>query len=182
MKTCRHITGFHLAKIIKPILFWKSFHSELFFRRLLYSKFSGTECSSSSSVIPLSCSVYISLLWPWSWARHSWNTGLQLVCHSVVWMYPFSLSALFPCFFIHSHCFPSAWPEFSWRVTQRLGNTHSKVSVHDFTQPNYRTSTVSPPWEPRPPRNQNSSQQSPKIWLSLPLASEEEGKERTGEL
>lgn len=33
------------------------------------------------------------LHWLRSCAHHSWNSGLGLVCHSVVWMHPFPLSA-----------------------------------------------------------------------------------------
>lgn len=50
-----------------------------------------------------------------------------------------SLSALL---FIHSHFFSSAWPEFSCRFTQRLGNTLNQVSIFGMTLHNNKTSTV----------------------------------------
>lgn len=52
-----------------------------------------------SVLLYLSFSVFCtSLLWLWSSARHSWNTGHGLVCHSVVWLQHISIPSLtFPC-------------------------------------------------------------------------------------
>lgn len=107
---------------------------------LLLSSFCSTVCTS--------------LLWLWSWARRSWNTGLWLVCHSVVWMHHMSVPSL-----PFLHLFSLVWPECSCRFMQRLGNTRIRLSLHDNTLQHTRASTVSPPWEARPPRNHARARQ-----------------------
>lgn len=169
VKTWCYITGFQLAKTKKccrclfpceMLPLWDLFQMCFVFPNTEYKLFF---LSSTDSPLFFCFTVCISLLWLWSWAHHSWNTGLGLVCHSVVWMHPFPL-CLFPVF-IHSHRFSSVWPEFSCRFTQRLGNTRNKVSLHDIILQNNKTPNVSPSWEPRPLCNQVRASQTQNMTL-----------------
>lgn len=73
----------------------------LCFRTVLYSKTSTISCSASFQ-------LHSDLDWCWqSWVYHSWNIGLWLVCHCVVWMQHISIPFLLsPCVLCSS--FPSS--------------------------------------------------------------------------
>lgn len=123
----------------------------LCFRTVLYSKTSTTSCSASFQ-------LHSCLDWCWqSWVYHSWNIGLWLVCHCVVWMQhipiPFLLS---PCILCSS--FPSS--DQSAAVGSPRGWEIPTATSH-CAAIHYNTwdIQVSSLWEPRPPGNQASQTQ-----------------------
>ena len=152
-----HLECYHLRALCQASFVFQNINYKLF----LLS-------SAHSALLSLSVSLFFtSLLWLWSCACRSWNTGLWLVCSSVVWMQHISFPSMLSPAFYSLYPFSLLRPVCSCRFTQRLGNTHSKLSLHDNTKQHTRPSTISPAWQPRPPWNQAQANQTPNIYLLL---------------